>query len=57
MSNQVLIFPIKKRIITELFIDRMATLYIEETRIRNGTNEGDQPVALVDWSNLRRMLS
>jgi len=43
-------FIIKKRINTELFIDRMAVLYIGKTRMRVRGNEGDQPVALADWS-------
>jgi len=41
-------FPIKKRINNELFIDRMAALYMGETPIRGVTNEGNQPVALAD---------
>jgi len=36
--------PIKKRINTELFIDRTAVLYIGETLIRAVTKEGDQRV-------------
>jgi len=43
------VLPIKKRIYTELFVDRMAALYIRETCIRGRTNEGNQPVALTDW--------
>jgi len=42
-------FPIKKRIHTELFIDRTAALCIRETQVRVGTIEGDQSVALADW--------
>jgi len=45
----VVTFPINKRINTELFIDRTAALFIEETRIRDGANQGDEPVTLVDW--------
>jgi len=41
-------FPIKKRINADLFFDRIAALYIGESRIRVGANEGDQPVALAD---------
>jgi len=48
-GNPVMTFPIKKRINTELFIDRMAALYKGETLIRVGTNAGDQLVVLVDW--------
>jgi len=36
--------PIKKRIDTGLFIDRMTALYLGETQIRAGINEGDQSV-------------
>jgi len=43
-------FPIKKRINTELFIDRTAAVHMLETWIRHGTIEGDQPVIL---ANLR----
>jgi len=35
---------LKKRINTELFIDRMAALFTGETRIRVVTNEGDQGI-------------
>jgi len=42
-------FQIKKRTNSELFIDRMAALYIGETQFRVGTNKGDQPMALGDW--------
>jgi len=41
-------FPIKKRKNTELFNDRKTALYIGETQIRVGTNEGDQPVG-ISW--------
>jgi len=43
-GNQVTTFPIKKRINTELFIDRTATLYMVETQIREEITEGDEPV-------------
>jgi len=43
-GNAVKTFPIKKRINTELFIDRMAAFYKEKTLVRVITNEGDQPV-------------
>jgi len=33
-ENPVVIFPIRKRINTELFMDRMAALYLGETPIR-----------------------
>jgi len=42
-------FPIKKRINTEPFVNRKPALYVGEAQIRVGTNEGDQPVAQVDW--------
>jgi len=32
-------------VITELFIDRMAAIYVGETQIRVATNEGDQLVS------------
>jgi len=35
--------PVKKRINTELFIDRKADLCMGGTQIRGVTNEGDQP--------------
>jgi len=38
-------FPIKKRIDTELYIDRTIGLYIVKPRIRVMTDEGNQPVA------------
>jgi len=41
-------FPIKKRINTEPFVNRKPALYVGEARIRVGTNEGDQPVAIAD---------
>jgi len=50
-ESPVMTFPIKKRINTELFIDRTAALNIKENWIREETSEGDQPVALVDWRN------
>jgi len=43
-------YPIKKRIISDLFIDRMAALYVGETRIRVVPDEGDHPLTLTDWS-------
>lgn len=52
-ENPVVTFPIMKRISIELFIDRTASpLYIEETRIRVVTMEGDERVdtcLLIDW--------
>jgi len=48
-ANPMVTFPTKKRINTQLFIDRTATLYIGDTQIRVITNEGAQPVALNDW--------
>jgi len=41
-ENPVMTFPIRKRIKTELFIDRTSALYLGETRISNVTDEGDQ---------------
>jgi len=41
-KNLGLTFPTKKRINTEQVIDRMSALYIEENRIRDETNEGDE---------------
>jgi len=43
-ENPVMSFPIKRRINTDLFIDRMAALYLVESWIRHRTNEGDQRV-------------
>jgi len=37
-------FPMRKRINTELPVDRMAALYMGETQARMVSNEGDQPV-------------
>jgi len=48
-ENPVMTFTIKKRFNTVLFIDRIAALYIGNTRIRVLTNEGDQPVEQADW--------
>jgi len=49
-ENPVMTVPIKKRINTELFIERTAAFYIGETRIREVTEmTGDQPVELDDW--------
>jgi len=42
-ENPMMTFPFEKRINTELFIDR--------PRVREGTNECDQPVALTGWRN------
>jgi len=42
-ENPAMTFPIKKRISTEMFIDRTAALYIEESQIKIMTNESDQP--------------
>jgi len=41
-ENPVMTFPIKKRVNTELFIYRMAALYIAESWVRDMTNEGNQ---------------
>jgi len=41
-ENPAMTFRIKKRINTELFIDRTTALYIDETKITAMTNEGDQ---------------
>jgi len=38
VENPVMTFLIKKRINTELFIDEVAALQIQETRIINATN-------------------
>jgi len=45
-GNTVMTFLIKKGINTETFIHRTAALYIEETRIRVVTNEGDLQVGV-----------
>jgi len=42
VENPVMTFPIKKRTDTKLLLDRLAALYIGETRIKVATNEGDQ---------------
>jgi len=47
-ENPVMTLPIKKRISTELFINRTEALYIGVIWIRIKTSEDDQPVALVD---------
>jgi len=39
VKNPVIAFPVKKRINTELFIERMATLYILTSWIRNNINK------------------
>jgi len=44
-KNLVMAFPIKKRINTELFTDRMTALHIGETQIRDVTNVADEPVS------------
>jgi len=44
MKNPVKTLAIKKKISTELFIERTAFLYSGETWIRVMTNEGDQQV-------------
>jgi len=44
VKSPLMTFPLKKIGNTVLFIDRMATLYIEDTLIRVVTNEGDQGV-------------
>jgi len=41
VENTSLTFPIKKRIKTELFIDRTATLYKGQAQIREKTNEDE----------------
>jgi len=43
-ENPVVTLPKKKRINTELFIDRTAALNIGEIWIRVATNEGDQQI-------------
>jgi len=51
-KNLVTTSLIKKRIITELFIDRIAALFMGETRIRESNYDGDQRVAtksLEEW--------
>jgi len=48
-ENPMMTFPIKKRIHTELFIDRTAALYILESWIRDTIHKGIEPVALVGW--------
>jgi len=40
-------FVKKKRLNNEMFIDRMATLYVGETQIRAVANEGDQQVGTI----------
>jgi len=45
-ENPGMTFLVKKRINTELFIDRTKG----ETQIRVGTNVGDQPAGQADWS-------
>jgi len=50
-ENPVMTFPIKLRINTELFIDRLVALYIGETLIRMLTKQDDQPVVQADWRN------
>jgi len=42
------VFPRKKRINTGLFIGRTATLYIDETSLRDKTKEGEHRVG-TDW--------
>jgi len=49
VESLVMTFPIKKRINTEMFIDRTAALYIRETRIRAMTNRVIEKLALIDW--------
>jgi len=49
VENPVMIFLIKKRINTELFIEIAAAIFTEETRIRVVTIEGDQQVAASCW--------
>jgi len=44
-------FQIEKRINTWLLNDKMAALYLGDTWIRNGVNQSDRPVALVDWGS------
>jgi len=43
-ENPTMTFTIKKSINMELFIDRMAALYIVDGWIRVGTNEDDQHI-------------
>jgi len=40
LENPEMTFPIKKRIITELFVERTAAFFIGETKIRDTINEG-----------------
>jgi len=49
VGDLVMIFPIKKIINTELFIDRLAAIYIRKTRVRVGAKKEDRPVVLADW--------
>jgi len=46
LGDPVMTFPIKKRIDTELIVDRKASLFVGETPIRVVTNMGDdRPVS------------
>jgi len=45
LENPVMTFPIKKRINTELFIERMAALFLRFTSIWVKTSEGVEPVS------------
>jgi len=47
-KNPVMTLPVKKRINTELFIDRTTALYILVSRIKDEINKRDEPVALAD---------
>jgi len=40
---------IKKRISTNLFINRTAALWMRETQLRDKTNEGITELSLADW--------
>jgi len=50
-ENPSMTFAIKKRINTELVIDRKAALYIVEIQIRVWTSEGDHREAQADRRN------
>jgi len=49
VKNRIMTFPFKKRISTELFVERTAALYLGKTPVRVGTNESDQLVGLAEW--------
>jgi len=45
-------FPIKKGDSTELFIGRMAALYISKTQTSNFTNEDERELDTFDWRDV-----